>query len=228
MANATPGVSWVAMPRRSRAWRCSLVVLSALVLAWSLAAWRIDDQARPFVRSSLSELPTSQVALVLGCAARMPDGRRNLFFVARMAAASDLYRSGKVAYLLLSGDHSRPDYDEPGDMKRALEALGVPSARLVLDYAGFRTLDSVVRAKQVFGAKKLIVVSQHFHNVRAVYLARAHGVEAYGFDAAEVGGVAGAWPKLREVASRLFAVLDVHVLHSVPRFSEPREMTPFG
>jgi SanA protein len=217
------------MRRRSWPWRSGLVVLLGATLAfWSWQAWRIEAQTRPFVRATPSELPRSPVGLVLGCAERMPDGRQNQFFVARMAAAAQLYRSGKVSFLLLSGDNSRPDYDEPSDMKRALERLGVPSARLVLDHAGFRTLDSVVRARQVFGVQKLIVVSQHFHNLRAVYLARAHGIEAYGFDAEEVGGVGGAWPKMREVASRLFAVLDVHVLRTEPRFLGPREPTPLG
>jgi len=217
------------MRRRSWPWRSGLVVLLAATLAfWSWQAWRIEAQARPFVRATPSELPESPAALVLGCAERMPDGRQNQFFVARMAAAAQLYRSGKVSFLLLSGDNSRPDYDEPSDMKRALERLGVPSARLVLDHAGFRTLDSVVRAQQVFGVQKLIVVSQHFHNLRAVYLARARGIEAYGFDAGEVGGVGGAWPKVREIASRLFAVLDVHVLRTEPRFLGPRELTPLG
>ena len=144
-----------------------------------------------------------------------------------MAAAAELFHSGKASYLLLSGDNSRPSYDEPTAMKRALTSLGVPSSRLVLDYAGFRTLDSVVRAKEVFGVARLIVVSQHFHNVRAVYLARSHGVEAYGFDAAEVRGVGPSWPKVREVASRVFAVVDV-VLHTEPRYLGPPEPLPTG
>lgn len=195
--------------------------------AWlGIEAARIEARSAPFVYDRASEVPETQVALVLGCSPRVAEGRNNLFFVARMAAAAELFHSGKVSYLLLSGDNSRPSYDEPSAMKRALEALGVPSSRLVLDYAGFRTLDSVVRAKEVFGVTRLIVVSQHFHNVRAVYLARARGIEAYGFDAAEVRGAGGKWPKVREVASRVFAVLDVHVLGTEPRFLGPREGLP--
>lgn len=204
---------------------------AALTLAaacWlGLEAAGIRGLAEPFVHSRIQELPAAKVGLVLGCAERMPDGRRNAFFVNRMAAAGELYRSGKVAYLLLSGDNSRADYDEPNDMRRSLEHLGVPASRLVLDHAGFRTLDSVVRAKEVFGLTRLIVVSQHFHNVRAVYLARAHGIEAYAFDARDVTGVGGAWPKLREVASRIFAVLDVRLLETTPRFSGPPELSRF-
>lgn len=208
-------------------WRLAAVLALGLA-ALGVEASRIEARSAPFVHAEASALPAARVALVLGCSPFVAGGRRNQFFIARMAAAAELYHSGKAAYLLLSGDNSRPSYDEPSAMKRALESLGVPSARLVLDYAGFRTLDSVVRAKEVFGVTRLIVVSQHFHNVRAVYLARAHDIEAYGFDAAEVYGAGGAWPKVREVASRVFAVLDVHVLGTEPRFGGPPERMPSG
>src|SRR5258708_20431298 len=104
---------------------------------------------------------------------------------------------------------------------------GVPASGLVLDYAGFRTLDSVVRAKEVFGLDEMIVVSQHFHNERAVYLARAHGLKAFGFDAKDVGGPEGTRMAAREALSRLFALLDVTVFHTQPRFAGPREPVPF-
>jgi SanA protein len=221
------GVHPNAMRERRWLWRLGIpVVLAGAWLAFE--ASRIESRSAPYVRTRPESVPSSQVALVLGCSERMPDGRHNLFFVRRMAAAAELYRAGKAQYLLLSGDNSRPDYDEPSAMKGALMALGVPASRLVLDYAGFRTLDSVVRAKEVFGAQQLVIVSQRFHVVRAVYLARAHGLDAYGFEAEEVRGVGGAWPKLREVASRVFAVLDVEVFHTEPRFTGPRESTPFG
>lgn len=196
--------------------------------AWlAVEALRIDSRVAPFVSGDRARLPVTNVALVLGCSKQLADGRKNLFFERRMAAAAELYRTGQVGYLLVSGDNSRPDYDEPSDMRAALVAAGVPASRIVRDYAGFRTLDSVVRAKQVFGLSELIVVSQRFHNERAVYLARAHGIHAYGYDARDVGGAEGLRVKLREVASRLAAVLDVRVLHSTPRFAGPREATPF-
>jgi SanA protein len=200
-----------------------------LAVAWlALESRRVGVNAAPFVRASVNELPEVDVGLVLGCSKQLGDGRPNAFFRARMSAAAELYRAGKVRYLLLSGDNSRTDYDEPSDMRRALVAAGVPGSRIVLDYAGFRTLDSVLRAKDVFGVRRLIVVSQRFHNERAVYLARAHGMEAFGFDARDIGGVEGLRVRLREVVSRMFAVLDVKVLHSEPRFPGPPELTPFG
>jgi SanA protein len=196
-------------------------------LWWGAEAFRIAARAAPFVSSNRADLPSTKVALVLGCSRRLADGRQNLFFERRMTAAVALFRAGHVQYLLVSGDNSRPDYDEPSDMRAALVAAGVPAPQIVLDYAGFRTLDSVVRAKQVFGLNELIIVSQRFHNERAVYLARAHGIRAYGYDAPDVGGAEGVRVKLREVVSRLAAVLDVEVLRSSPRFAGPREATPF-
>jgi SanA protein len=188
---------------------------------------RISSVSEPFVKARVAELPNVRVGLVLGCAPRTRDGRRNLFFERRIAAAVELFRAGRVQYLLLSGDNSKTDYDEPSDMRRALVQAGVPSARLVLDHAGFRTLDSVVRAKEVFGLTEVIVVSQQFHNERAVYLARARGLNAFAFNAQEVGGREGTWMATREAFSRLCAILDVRLLHTAPRFLGPREIVPF-
>jgi SanA protein len=206
-----------------------LMTAALLVVACSLllATRHISADAAPYVKSRVADLPSVQVGLVLGCSRLTRDGRLNLFFVRRIAAAAELFRAGRVQYLLLSGDNSSADYDEPSEMRRALIEAGIPPARLVLDHAGFRTLDSVVRAKEVFGLGEVIVVSQHFHNERAVWLARAHGLQAFGFDARDVGGREGLWMAAREACSRLCAILDVRVLHTEPRFRGPREVVPF-
>lgn len=219
--------AWLQSSLRNRWARAPLTVALGIVLCWGAEAFRIEARVAPFVSSSRADLPSTKVALGLGCSRQLADGRKNLFFERRMAAAAELYRAGKVQYLLVSGDNSRSDYDEPSEMRAALVAAGVPASQVVRDYAGFRTLDSVVRAKQVFGLDELIVVSQRFHNERAVYLARAHGIRAFGYDARDVGGVEGLRVKLREIVSRLAAVLDVEVLRSSPRFGGPREATPF-
>lgn len=210
--------------------RLRLAAAAALTFpAWvALEALRIEARVAPFLSSKRGDLPVTDVALVLGCSKQLADGRKNLFFERRIVAAAELYRTGQVRYLLVSGDNSRPDYDEPSDMRAALVAAGVPASYIVLDHAGFRTLDSVVRAKQVFGLHELIVVSQRFHNTRAVYLARAHGIRAFGYDARDVGGPEGLRVELREIVSRLAAVLDVEVLHSAARYGGPREITPFS
>jgi SanA protein len=199
-----------------------------LAIWLAVAAWRVGDSVAPFVSAERDELPVTKVGLVLGCSEHVAGGRKNLYFERRIAAAAELFHSGKVRYLLVSGDNSRADYDEPSAMRRALVAAGVPASRIVLDYAGFRTLDSVVRAKQVFGLHELTIVSQRFHNERAVYLARAHGIRAYGYDARDVSGPVALRTRLREIVSRVVAVLDVEVLHTAPHFGGPREPAPFG
>lgn len=204
------------------------VIAAVGLLALAVRSRTVGRSAAPFLRERPSELPEVDVALVLGCSEHLADGRRNRFFSARMAAAAELYHAGKAHYLLVSGDNSRADYDEPTAMRSALVAAGVPASRIVLDYAGFRTLDSVLRAKDVFGVSQLIIVSQRFHNERAVYLARSHGMQAFGYDAADVGGIEGLRVQAREVVSRMAAVLDVEVLHSRPRYPGPPEDPPFA
>ena len=214
--------------KASRIIKIAGIIAALSLLALGVRSRTVGRSSAPFLRDRPSELPEVDVALVLGCSERVADGRRNRFFSARIAAAAELYRAGKARYLLLSGDNSRADYDEPTAMRSALVAAGVPASRIVLDYAGFRTLDSVLRAKDVFGVSKLIIVSQRFHNERAVYLARAHGMQAFGYDAAAVGGIEGLRMQAREIISRMAAVLDVEVLHSRPRFPGPPENAPFS
>ncbi|MCY3002817.1 MAG: YdcF family protein, partial [Planctomycetota bacterium] len=135
-----------------------------------------------------------------------------------MDAASELFHSGKVERLIVSGDNHTVEYDEPTAMKAALVERGVPEERIHCDYAGFRTLDSVVRAELVFGQRSFVIVSQRFHAERAVFLARSRGLEAWGFCAVAVGGGAGLRMRARETVARTAAVLDAHVLGTQPKF----------
>ncbi len=142
----------------------------------------------------------ANVALVLGTRRTTPDGRwSNPHFAHRIEAAAALYRAGKVKRLLVSGDNHVRGYDEPSDMRDALVAAGVPAQAIALDYAGFRTLDSVVRAKEVFGQTSLVVVSEQFHNYRAVFICRHFGIDAVAYSAEPVSLHVSAWPAFREV-----------------------------
>lgn len=190
-----------------------------MVVAVTARAALIGWQMQGFVAHHLEQVPTAEVAVVLGCSPRTADGRANLFFNARMRAASDLFRAGKVKRLLVSGDNGTPSYDEPTAMRDALVRLGVPESSIERDFAGFRTLDSMVRAKEVFGVERAVVVSQAFHAERAVFLGRAYGMEAYGYAAADVGGAHGFKVRVREAFSRVAAVLDVYLLGTRPRFA---------
>ena len=194
-----------------------LVALSPMVAIWigrSVIARSADGR----VFKEAADVPECEVALVLGCARLLPDGRRNLYFKHRMAAVVELWESGRVKHILVSGDNSRKDYDEPTDMKEALIEAGVPEDRIHCDYAGFRTLDSVVRAKDVFLLDRFVVVSQEFHVERALYIAKELGIEAFGFPARDVGGEAGMRTMAREDLARVKAVLDMKLLNTQPKF----------
>ncbi len=164
------------------------------------------------------QVPAMDVGLVLGCAPKLAGGRTNLFFTRRIDAAVALYQAGKVRALIVSGDNHREGYDEPTAMKEALMAAGVPESRIYCDYAGFRTLDSVVRAREVFGQNRLVIVSQRFHNERAVYLAQQKGMEVVALNAADVPVRSAAKTWLRERFARVKAVLDVMILRTEPKF----------
>ena len=170
------------------------------------------------------QVPQRRVALVLGTGKWAPSGRINLFYKYRIEAALALYQAGKVERILVSGDNSRKDYDEPTQMRDDLIQLGVPADHISRDYAGFRTLDSVIRAKKVFGLDSFVVVSQRFHCLRAVYLAQAADVDAVGFCAREVGGATGIKIRLREVLARTQAVVDLNILDRQPKFLGQEEV----
>lgn len=166
------------------------------------------------------EMQDKPVALVLGTSYKGAGGHLNPYFLYRIQAAVQLYKAGKVKYIIVSGDNSRKEYDESSDMKNLLVKLGVPEEVIYTDYAGFRTLDSVVRCKEIFGQKNIVVVSQEFHNERAIYLARAKGINAVGLNAKNVNARTGLPVMLREKLARVKAVLDI-MFNKKPHFLGP-------
>lgn len=192
-----------------------LAGLAALSLP--AADYMVRDSARDRTYTDLEAIPKRKVGMLMGTS-KFVSGRINLFYRYRIEAAAKLYQSGKIDYVLVTGDNSTVNYDEPTTMRNDLVALGIPSKRIVLDYAGFRTLDSVVRADKIFGQKSFTVISQRFHNERAIYLAQAYGLDAIGFNARDVGGYGGIRVLLREQLARVSAVLDVQVLNTQPKF----------
>jgi len=131
-------------------------------------------------------VPHNKMGLVLGTSPLAPDGGANMYFVYRVEAAARLYKMGKVDWLLLSGDRSGEDYDEPQAMRDALIAHGVPAESIVLDKSGFRTLNSIVHTNKVYGQSSVTIISQRFHNQRAVFLALCNGVDAVAYNAEDV------------------------------------------
>ena len=171
-------------------WRWLALGVAVFVLVVAAANAGLRRWSRGAMYASVDAVPENEVGLVLGTNP-FYGGGENPFFEARMDAAAALWHAGKVRYLLLSGDHGRVEYNEPAAMRRALYARGVPCEATVLDYAGFRTLDSMARARAVFGQRKVTIISQEFHNHRALFLARHFGIEAVAFNAPAVAGPRG-------------------------------------
>lgn len=146
----------------------------------------INTATRQHLFDSLEQLPENRVGLVLGTSPRLKDGRANPYFNYRMEAAAKLYHHNKVQYLIVSGDNRTRYYNEPEYMRQALIELDVPQSVIFSDNAGLRTYESVVRARDVFGQKEITIISQKFHNQRAVYIAKRKGINAVGFNAADV------------------------------------------
>lgn len=176
----------------------------------------VSVSAGKAVADDIAQVEPTSVALLLGTA-RTHQGRPNQFYRARIEAAAALFHSGRVRGILVSGDNATRYYNEPISMREDLMALGVPSEFITLDYAGFRTLDSVVRAKEVFGVERVVVVSQRFHAERAIFLARHFGIDANGLAAADPNDSGLMKVRAREVIARVIAVLDI-VTGRAPKF----------
>lgn len=190
-----------------------------LVFAPAIAAlgvdWHVRQSVRGLLHDDLATLPAHHAALVLGTSPALDGGRPNPYFHERIEAAARLIRSGKAEHLLVSGDNGDPRYNEPMRMREALLALGVDSGRITMDFAGFDTFDSVVRAREVFGLRGYIIVSQRTHNERALYIARHFGIEAVAYNAGErYGGIRG-W--IREKAAKMKMVAEF-LVGAEPRY----------
>ena len=166
---------------------------------------------------SANNIPHNKVGLLLGTSKFLSDGRINLYYKYRIDAAVQLFKAGKIDFILVSGDNSTKDYDEPSMIKQDLIDNGVPENKIFLDYAGFRTLDSVVRCKEIFGQNSITVISQQFHNERAIYIAERKGMDAVGFNAKDVTAYYGFKTQLREKFARVKMHIDL-IFGKNPKF----------
>lgn len=175
------------------------------IIVFLLTAWAnitVIKVSKNYITDDISKVRTSKTGLLLGTNRTLKNGNKNDFFFNRIDATVSLFKTGKIKNVIISGDNSKTDYNEPQDMKAELKKGGIPDSVIYLDYAGFRTLDAVVRAKEIFGQNSFIIISQKFHNERAVFLARKYGIIAYGYNAKEVSAFNGFKTKLREVFAR--------------------------
>jgi SanA protein len=193
-------------------------ILAVCLILLFVSNYWIISSTKNQLYTDVENTPARKVGLVLGASKKTIRGTDNLYFSYRIQAAYGLFRAHKVQYLLVSGDNHIKGYDEPSDMREALIALGVPDSCIILDYAGFRTLDSVVRCNEVFGEDSITIISQEFHNQRALFIANKNNIKAIAFNAQEVNKNYSFKTRIREYFARVKCVLDIYVLYTSPKF----------
>ncbi|PWC18684.1 outer membrane permeability protein SanA [Brenneria roseae subsp. roseae] len=201
-----------------------LLTIGVLMLsAVALDRW-ISWKTAPFIYDELQELPQRQVGVVLGTAKYYRTGVINQYYLFRIQGALNAYNSGKISYLLLSGDNALQSYNEPMTMRRDIISAGVPPADIVLDYAGFRTLDSIVRTRKVFDTNDFTIITQRFHCERALFIALHLGIQAQCYAVPSPKNMMTV--RLREFGARLGALFDLYILKREPRFLGPQIPIP--
>ena len=182
------------------------IVVCILALPWMIISWSTTSS----IYRDVDTIPERSVGLLLGTSPSS-QGMVNIFYATRIEAAKMLYEKGKIHHIIVSGDNATKEYNEPLAMQKSLIQAGIPESVITLDYAGFRTLDSVVRAKEIFSQTGgITVISQPFHVERALFLARANGVDAIGFGAANVSLARGLRTYIREIGARWIALYDAY------------------
>lgn len=200
------------------------MIFSALLVSLLVVSnWWIIRTTSPNIFADYESIPSNPVGLVLGTSSRRPDGSPNPFFHNRMAAAAHLYAIGKIGHIIVSGDNRSRFYNEPLEMKRALVKLGVPESSITLDYAGLRTLDSVVRSKEIFGQDHITIITQPFHSYRALFISNFYHIEAVALVANEPEDEPAVSVYVREYFARAKAILDLYVFKTSPRHLGAKE-----
>lgn len=193
----------------------SIIIIPLVILFICTLVIEYSSDGKTY--SDVSKIPKNKVGLVLGTSNRLTEGGANPYYTHRINATIQLYNAQKIEYVLVSGDNGSKYYNEPTTIKKDLIKGGIPEDRIFLDYAGFRTLDSMVRAKVVFGLDSVTVISQKFHNERAIYIAQKKGLTAIGFNAKDVSTRQGLKVQFREYFARVKVFLDL-LLKTEPRF----------
>jgi SanA protein len=206
---------WV---KRIFLWSCVFCILLLVVCN----VW-IVSSTQSQVYSDEATLPDHRVALVLGTSHRSVGGGPNPFFEYRIKTAAALYRSGKIDHFILSGDNRSPSYNEPNQMKKALIKAGVPASAITLDFAGLRTLDSVVRSKEIFGQNRITIITQSFHSYRALFISNYYNIDAVAMVAEDPELERTFKVLIREYLARTVAVFDLYVFKTAPKHLGEKE-----
>ncbi|MFH0256634.1 vancomycin high temperature exclusion protein [Vibrio rumoiensis] len=193
-----------------------VLFISGIVLIDRLISW----QTQSSIYHDIADVPKYDIGLVLGTS-KYIGHTLNTYYSHRIEAAIELHRQGKVNTFLLSGDNAHRSYNEPWTMKRDLLKAGIKEENIHLDYAGFRTLDSIVRAKEIFLADHFLIITQDFHCERALYIARYNHINAQCLAVPGPVETSGLSIRIREVFARTKAFLDLYILNSQPKFLGP-------
>ena len=191
----------------------SLIIVSSIYFSNKI----IENNAEEKLYNSTRNISKNKVGLLLGTAKYLSDGRINLYYQFRVEAAVTLFKAQKIDFIVVSGDNGTKNYNEPSEFKDDLIEAGIPENKIFLDYAGFRTLDSVVRVKEIFGQTSVTIISQQFHNERALYLANHYDIDAIGYNAIGISGKYAVKVQLREYLARVKVFVDI-LFNIKPKF----------
>jgi len=198
-------------------WLLLISILGFGVLYWINSFIASDASSRLY--SSIKNIPPKDALLLLGTAKYIKKGKKNYFYIYRIRATVALWRANKIRAIVVSGDNGTKEYDEATTMYNDLIRAGIPAKYIRRDYAGFRTLDSIVRAKAIFNLKDYIIVSQKFHLQRALFIAKTKGQKVIGFTAKDLPNTPSAYRMIaREYLARAKAFLDIYILGTEPKF----------
>lgn len=194
-----------------------VLIISSLIVVFGINAW-VNFKTAPYIFTEIEHLSQNRVGLVLGTAKYYRNGNPNQYYSARINGAVELFKAGKIQYVLVSGDNRAINYNEPITMRKDLISAGIDPKFISLDYAGFRTLDSVVRAQKVFDTPVFTIITQRFHCERAIFIALKNNIsaECYAVPDPYSGPV-----RFRELFARVAAVLDLYILNKEPYFLGP-------
>lgn len=198
----------------------TLAAFASLILITNI--WVVNSTADK-VYSEANSLPTNDVAVVLGTSHKLVTGQPNPFFEYRIKMAVTLYETGKAKHFILSGDNRTKYYNEPMEMKKALVKHGVPDSVITLDYAGLRTLDTIVRCKEIFGQNTVTIITQPFHCYRALFISNYYDMDAVAVMTEDPNPESGMRVYVREYFARAIAVLDLYVFKTTPRHLGDKE-----
>lgn len=189
---------------------CTFVILFVFILYWYMSF-----SSKNHIYTEIKDVPKKEAAVLLGTSKYISKGHKNYFYIYRIRAAADLWKKGKVKAIVVSGNNESKYYNEPKQMREDLIKAGVPEKYITADNSGFRTLDSIIRAKEVFDLEDYIIVSQKFHLQRALFIAKAKGQKVIGYAAKDIAGTAAAKKMIvREYLARTKAFLDVFILNT--------------